>query len=69
VNHDRISEFDVGLFGVEYVTRAGGAPATPPQQQTFWVASDAGTGQRDVTWSIMESHFAFEERQVRAALS
>jgi hypothetical protein len=52
VNHDRISEFDVGLSGVEYVSRAGGAPATPPQQQTFWVASDAGTGQRDVTWSI-----------------
>lgn len=52
VNHDRISELDVGPFDVEYVTHAGGAPATSPQQQTFWVASDAGTGQRDVTWSI-----------------
>jgi hypothetical protein len=52
VNHDRISELDVGLFGVAYVVHDGGAPATPPQQQTFWVASDAGTGQRDVTWSI-----------------
>ena len=52
VNHDRISDLDVGPFDVEYVTHAGGAPATSPQQQTFWVASDAGTGQRDVTWSI-----------------
>ena len=58
VNHDRISEFDVGLFGVEYVGHDGGAPATAPQQQTFWVASDVGTGQRDVTWSVEDGDWS-----------
>jgi hypothetical protein len=29
----------------------GGAPATPPAQQTFWVASAAGPGPQQLTWT------------------
>lgn len=29
----------------------GGAPATPPAQQTFWVASAAGPGSEQLTWT------------------
>ena len=29
----------------------GGAPATPPAQQTFWVASAAGPGTQRLTWT------------------
>jgi hypothetical protein len=29
----------------------GGAPATPPAQQTFWVASAAGAGPQQLTWT------------------
>jgi hypothetical protein len=29
----------------------GGAPATPPAQQTFWVASAAGPGLQQLTWT------------------
>lgn len=58
VNHDAVSELDVGLFGVQYDTHAGGAPAGPPTAQTFWVASSTGTGARDLTWRIASGDWA-----------
>jgi hypothetical protein len=31
---------------------AAGAPATQPTQQTFWVASAAGPGPQQLTWTV-----------------
>jgi Domain of unknown function (DUF4389) len=36
----------------------GGAPATPPAQQTFWVASAAGPGPQQLTWTATEGRWA-----------
>jgi len=36
----------------------GGAPATPPAGQAFWVASDGGPGARQVTWTAAEGRWA-----------
>ena len=36
----------------------GGAPATPPAQQTFWVASAAGPGPQQLTWTPTDGRWA-----------
>ncbi len=35
-----------------YSTRPGGPPATPPGEQTFWVASKAGAGEQVLDWNV-----------------
>jgi hypothetical protein len=39
-------------------TLAGGAPSTPPQQQSFWSASATGTGTQQVTWTATAGRWA-----------
>jgi hypothetical protein len=34
----------------DFRTHPGGAPASPPADQTFWGASSTGTGQQTLTW-------------------
>ena len=34
----------------EYSRRSGGAPSAPPANETFWVASTAGSGERTLEW-------------------
>jgi hypothetical protein len=34
----------------EYSRRSGGAPSAPPGNETFWVASTAGAGERTLEW-------------------
>ena len=34
----------------DYSVRRGGAPASPPGQQTFWVASTSGAGEQVLDW-------------------
>jgi hypothetical protein len=34
----------------EYARRSGGAPSAPPGDETFWVASTAGAGERTLEW-------------------
>ena len=34
----------------EYSRRSGGAPSGPPGNETFWVASTAGAGERTLEW-------------------
>ena len=36
----------------------GGAPATPPAQQGFWVATAAGPGPQQLTWTASEGQWA-----------
>jgi hypothetical protein len=38
----------------EYTTRAGGAPASTPAAQTFWVASTTGRGEQVVDWDVVD---------------
>jgi hypothetical protein len=52
VARDEIDDTELGLFGVVYTAKPGGAPAAPPTAQSFWVASAAGHGAQSVTWSV-----------------
>ena len=35
-----------------YSTRPGGPPATPPGEQSFWVATKAGAGEQVLDWNV-----------------
>ncbi len=48
--HDELDDIDVDPFAVTYNTRPGGQPTDPPDTQSFWVASDTGTGARSLNW-------------------
>jgi hypothetical protein len=52
VTYDKVDQFDTGPFEVDYKRHAGGQPATAPAAQTFWVASDTGTGSRNLIWPV-----------------
>jgi hypothetical protein len=52
VDHDQVDNLDTGPFDTDYHRHAGGRPATDPAAQTFWVASDTGTGPRTLTWPV-----------------
>jgi hypothetical protein len=52
VAHEEVDETELGLFGVVYSSKPGGAPAAAPTAQPFWVASAAGQGRQTVTWSV-----------------
>ncbi len=44
VDHSEMVDLDVWPFVVRYDEHAGGAPATAPTEQDFWVESRIGTG-------------------------
>ncbi len=50
VGHDEVSEIEFAPLKVISISRPGAGPAGRPAGQTFWVASDTGTGPRTVTW-------------------
>jgi hypothetical protein len=52
VAHEEIDETDMGLFGVVYRARPGGAPAGAPTAQPFWADSVSGSGQQTLTWPV-----------------
>jgi hypothetical protein len=58
VRTDDVRDFDLDPVVVTYDRHEGGAPATPPGAQTFWTVSDAGTGDRAVTWDIRSGDWA-----------
>jgi hypothetical protein len=58
VGHAEVSDFDSDGFKVNYTPRPGGRPATDPAVQTFWVASDTGTGPRTLTWNIADGNWS-----------
>jgi hypothetical protein len=43
--------------GPRYDEQTGGAPATPPASQTFWVASETGSGEHALTWKPKSGHW------------
>jgi hypothetical protein len=56
VERERVIDFRTDNGAVQQL--AGGAPATPPTQQTFWVASAAGPGPQQLTWTVAEGRWA-----------
>jgi hypothetical protein len=52
VRHDQVRDVEVAPLRVSTTTTDGGAPATAPGDQTFWLATDSGTGTRSVTWTV-----------------
>jgi hypothetical protein len=52
VNYDKVDHLDTGPFDVSYKRHAGGQPATEPGTESFWIASDSGTGPRTLTWPV-----------------
>jgi hypothetical protein len=57
VERERVIDFRTDNGAVQQQL-AGGAPATPPTQQTFWVASAAGPGPQQLTWTVAEGRWA-----------
>jgi hypothetical protein len=57
VEREQVVGFRTGSGAVQQKL-AGGAPATPPAQQTFWVASAAGPGPQQLTWTVAEGRWA-----------
>ncbi len=51
VGHDRLGDFEVRPFAASYERVPGGAPASEPGTQTFWVAEDTGSTP-SVTWDV-----------------
>jgi hypothetical protein len=40
-----------------YEQRSGGAPASPPGEETFWVASTSGAGEQTLEWEPVEGEW------------
>jgi hypothetical protein len=55
VQHDTLLEVRDG--DPVYRSTPGGAPATPPTEQTFWVAEATGT-EPELTWTLEEGDWA-----------
>jgi Domain of unknown function (DUF4389) len=55
VERDEVTDF--GDRRPNYTERAGGAPDSPPQSQTFWVASATGSGEQTVDWEPQDGHW------------
>ena len=58
VAHAEVDNLDYHPFSVDYVDVAGGAPRTPPGQESFWVASAAGPGTQTLTWKVESGSWA-----------
>jgi hypothetical protein len=54
VAYDELTRLDFRPFRQETRAYSGGAPAAPPGEQSFWVASAAGTGTSSFSWKIAE---------------
>jgi uncharacterized membrane protein len=52
VAHDEVTNLGWFSSSVEYRTYRGGAPQTPPGQQTFWVASQQGLDTQTLEWDV-----------------
>ena len=58
VGHTEVADVEADPFKVSYVPRPGGEPAADPTAQTFWVASDAGTGPRTLNWDVADGNWS-----------
>jgi hypothetical protein len=52
VNYDEIKEFRVYPFRVDYINHPGNSAPAAPTSQTFWVASEYGSGTQTLEWEL-----------------
>lgn len=52
VAHSQVTRIGPRSADVDYRTVSGGAPSTPPTEQTFWAASVEGTGSQTLSWEL-----------------
>ena len=52
VAQSTVEDVSFGPFDVEYSTHAGSAIPVRPATQSFWAASNVGTGERTVSWKL-----------------
>jgi uncharacterized membrane protein len=52
VAYDEVTQLGWFTSGVRYRSHQGGAPSTPPGQQTFWVAQQEGSGTQTLRWDM-----------------
>jgi hypothetical protein len=52
VARDKVTDFGTWPFEAEYDDFSGGAPSTPPGDQTFWAASASGPNEQVLTWEV-----------------
>lgn len=57
VDRAKVVDFRTDNGGVQQAL-PGGPPATPPTQQPFWVASAAGPGPQQLTWTVTQGRWA-----------
>jgi hypothetical protein len=58
VQRDRVLGFRPDTGAIQQQQVGSGAPATPPAQQPFWVASATGPGPQQLTWRVAEGRWA-----------
>ena len=58
VAREEIMEFDESLRDLETMTRSGGAPSAPPQDQGIWVASSQGEGEQILDWDLEQGRWS-----------
>jgi hypothetical protein len=56
VDRDEISDLD-NSGDPEYTSREGGAPRSPPAEQTFWAESASGSGEQTVDWEPQDGRW------------
>ncbi|WP_329000178.1 hypothetical protein OHA18_37805 [Kribbella sp. NBC_00709] len=58
VGHDELSDIDASPFKATYTAHPGDKPAVDAAGQSFWVASDSGTGARTLTWDVADGNWS-----------
>jgi hypothetical protein len=57
VDYDEVTDLGWMWEEVKYRHLDGGAPAAPPGEQDFWVASEEGTGELTLDWDIQSGNW------------
>lgn len=58
VAHAQVDRIDVRPFRATYDVERGGAPAAPPETQSFWDVSAQGRGDQLVEWELQRGRWA-----------
>jgi hypothetical protein len=54
VQRSIVNDLGHGHMGGRYAAEPGGAPSTPPAEQTFWAASSDDAGDGTLTWEVQD---------------
>jgi hypothetical protein len=57
VAYDEVTNLGWFSTAVEYLHYTGGAPPSPPGQQTFWTAKQEGSGTQTLEWEVQSGNW------------